>query len=167
MPAIHIISGTQGAGKTTYAKALAEKVNGVHLSIDEWMWTLFGADLPSPVDMPWLMQRVGRCEKQIWNTTLQVYNCGTNVILDLGFMKVSDRERLLNKAADLGMQTQLHFINADYQTRLQRVMQRNVQKGNTFSFEVSPVAFNYMEQQFEQPTESELRNALVIDTGAN
>lgn len=37
MGKIHLVFGPQGAGKSTYSKELARKVNGVHLSIDEWM----------------------------------------------------------------------------------------------------------------------------------
>jgi len=50
MSKIHLVFGSQGAGKSTYAKKLAEKVKGVYLSIDEWMQELYGADAPKPMN---------------------------------------------------------------------------------------------------------------------
>ena len=43
-PLIHLICGSTGAGKTTYARELATNIGGVVFSIDEWMVTLFGED---------------------------------------------------------------------------------------------------------------------------
>ncbi len=43
-PRVHLIAGSTGAGKTTYARALAEQVGGVRFSIDEWMTALFWMD---------------------------------------------------------------------------------------------------------------------------
>lgn len=91
MNKVHLVFGSQGAGKSTYSKNLAEQVNGVHMSIDEWMGDLFGMDLPKPMNLPWIMERVERCEKRIWTTTKQISVCGGSVILDLGFMKVKKR----------------------------------------------------------------------------
>ena len=100
MSKVHLVFGSQGAGKSTYAKKLAENINGVHLSIDEWMSELYGADLPKPMDLKWIMERVERCEKRIWTTAKQVSVCGGNVILDLGLMKVKNRDAFLNLAKE-------------------------------------------------------------------
>ena len=47
-PLIHLICGSTGAGKTTYAKALAAKLGAVHFSIDQWMATLYWPDASTP-----------------------------------------------------------------------------------------------------------------------
>jgi len=64
MSKVHIVSGPQGAGKSTYSKKLSEEINGVHFSIDNWMWKLYGADLPEPMNFQWIMERVERCENR-------------------------------------------------------------------------------------------------------
>jgi predicted kinase len=46
---IHLISGSTGAGKTTYASQLSERLKGVRFSIDEWMAALFWMDTPQPL----------------------------------------------------------------------------------------------------------------------
>jgi len=38
---IHLVCGSTGAGKTTYARALSERIGAVRFSIDEWMTALF------------------------------------------------------------------------------------------------------------------------------
>ena len=55
---VHIVFGSQGAGKTTYARQLASETKGTRFSIDEWMGELFGPDLPKPMSLPWIMERV-------------------------------------------------------------------------------------------------------------
>ena len=167
MSKIHIVFGPQGAGKSTYAKKLSEEVNGVHLSIDDWMWTLYGEDLPKPMNLKWIMDRVERCEKQIWSTSEKIVGCGCEVILDLGFTKLAKREMIRTLAKDLDISAQVHYVDALHSIRRRRVLKRNVEKGETFSFEVTPGMFDFMETEFEKPTEKELVNAIVMDTSSD
>ena len=164
MNKVHLVFGPQGSGKSTYSKKLAEQVNGVHMSIDEWMWGLYGMDLPKPMNLNWIMERVKRCEKRIWEMTKQISICGGNVVLDLGFMKVKNRELFLTLAEEQNILTQLHYIDASLSIRRKRVLERNNEKGETFSFEVTPVMFDFMENEFEKPTKIELKKSLLIDT---
>ena len=41
-------------------------VNGVRLSVDEWMHTMFSADLPEKMDMTSVLPRVVTCQAQVW-----------------------------------------------------------------------------------------------------
>lgn len=164
MSTIHIVFGPQGAGKTTYSKQLSAKVNGVHLSIDEWMWKLYGDDLPKPMNLKWIMERVERCEKQIWSIAKQISKSGSDVILDLGFTKVAKRNQFLKLAQEHDLPTELHIVTAPHSLRRERVLRRNVEKGETFSFEVTAGMFDFMETEFHRPTDNELNMATVVDT---
>ncbi len=164
MSKIHIVFGPQGAGKSTYSKKLSEEVKGVHLSIDDWMWKLFGEDLPKPMNLKWIMERVERCEKLIWLTSKQIVECGSDVILDLAFTKRWKRELFKTLASDQNIPTQLHFVNAPHSIRRKRVLERNIKKGETFSFEVTPGMFDFMETEFEKPIEKELMDAIIVNT---
>ncbi len=166
MSKIHIVFGPQGAGKSTYAKKLSKKVNGIHLSIDDWMWSLYGEDLPTPMNFRWIMERVERCEKLIWSTSKKIVISGREVILDLGFTKLAKRELFETLAKDQQIATALHYIHAPHAIRRRRVLDRNIDKGATFSFEVTPGMFDFMETEFESPTQKELMDAMVIDTGS-
>ena len=164
MNKIHLVFGAQGAGKTTYSKKLTEDVNGIHLSIDEWMWTLYGADLPKTLNFKWIMERVGRCERQIWSTAKLISQSGTEVILDLGFTKKEKRDNFLALAAEENLPTQLHYIKAPHAIRRKRVLDRNKEKGETFAFNVTAGMFDFMETEFHRATEEELEKAIVTDT---
>lgn len=166
MSKIHIVFGPQGAGKSTYSKLLAAERNGVHISIDDWMWKLYGEDLPKPMNYKWIMDRVERCEQKIWSLSESIAKCGCEVILDLGFMKLAKRKLFQTLAYDENLSTQLHFVNAPHSIRRKRVLERNVEKGETFSFEVTPGMFDFMETEFQSPIEKELLNAIVVNTGA-
>ena len=161
---IHIVFGSQGAGKTTYSRLVAKEAHGTRFSIDEWMGEIFGPDLPKPMSLPWIMERVQRCERRIWSTASEIAEHGGNVVLDLGFMKVADRSRFLDLAEAKGLPAQLHFVTAPHDQRRSRVMSRNTSKGDTFAFEVTPAMFDFMEKQFEPPTEVELSKSISLST---
>ena len=76
------------------------------MSIDEWMWEMYGKDLSKPMNLNWIMERVERCEQRIWALTKQISICGGTVILDLGFMKVKNRELFISLAAENNMMFQ-------------------------------------------------------------
>ncbi len=163
MKKIHLVFGPQGAGKSTYSKKLANQVKGVHMSIDDWMWKLYGEDLPKPMNLTWIMNRVERCEKQIWTMTKSIANCGCEVILDLGFTKLSKRELFKNLASEQNIKTLMYYVDAPLAVRRSRVLARNKNKGDTYSFEVTPGMFDFMETQFEKPTKEELLGAKIIN----
>lgn len=165
MGTVHLVFGPQGAGKTTYARRLADEIQAVRFSIDDWMHQLYGADLPKPLNFAWIMERVRRCELRIWVTASEIAGTGGNVVLDLGFMKVANRAEFVDLAQASKLPVQLHFIDAPHEIRRGRVLARNSDKGETFSFEVTPAMFDFMEQQFQRPTTAELSTATVVNSG--
>jgi len=114
MATIHLVFGPQGAGKSTSARELAGRVNGVHLAIDDWM-------------------------------------------------AVSRADYASRAAAD-GHASRLHFVSAPRDVRRTRVLARNAARGETFAFEVTPAMFDFMEREFEPPTQGELADALVFES---
>ena len=166
MSKIHIVFGPQGAGKSTYSKKLSKEVNGIYFSIDDWMWKLFGADLPKSMNLKWINERIERCETHIWELSKNITTCGCEVILDLGFTKLAKRKKFKLLAKEMNIPTQVHFINAPHAIRKQRVLERNVNQGDTFSFEVTPGMFDFMEGEYQQPWDDELIDAIVINTGS-
>lgn len=162
MGTLHLVFGPQGAGKSSYARQLATDIGGVRLAIDDWMGQLYGPDLPTPMNFAWIMERVQRCEKRIWATATEIADTGGHVVLDLGFMKVRNRTEFLSLASAGQHPAQLHFVNAPLDVRRQRVLQRNSDKGDTFSFEVTAPMFDFMEREFESPTDQELASATMF-----
>ena len=109
---LHVIFGPQGAGKTTYAVDLARRTPAVHFAMDDWMARLFAADMPRPLEFDWMMERVERCEAQIWSTAAATMAAGTSVVLDFGLMRKADRARIAEIAAACELPTQFHFVTA-------------------------------------------------------
>ena len=83
----HLICGPTAAGKSTYASKLVAAVNGVRLFVDEWMHTMFSADLPEQMDMVSVLRRVVRCQAQFWSAANQILATGTSVVLELGLLR--------------------------------------------------------------------------------
>src|SRR5258705_361227 len=69
---LNVIFGPCGAGKTTYAHAFARREKAVAFVLDDWMARLFGPDMPEPLQYEWMLERVGRCEAQIWAASAAV-----------------------------------------------------------------------------------------------
>jgi len=161
---LHMVYGASGAGKTTFSMALAHRLGGVHFPIDRWMQDLFGPDLPAELTVDWVGARVARCEALIWATAAELVPLGLDVVLDLGFMQRSDRERFAGLAAAAGFQLDRHYLHADAHLRRDRVMARNVDQGPTYSVPVSPAMFEFAEGLFEYPSADEQALGAIIQT---
>jgi predicted kinase len=161
---LHVIFGPSGAGKTTYAHEFARRERAVAFILDDWMARLFGPDMPSPLEYDWMMDRVGRCEAQIWSTAAGVMATGASVILDIGLMRKADRTRIRDIAQAVDLPLQFHFVTAPQAVRRARVEARNEVRGETFAIEVSPAHFEFIEGVFESPDPEELRGAIVSES---
>lgn len=150
-----LIVGSTGAGKTTYARRLAEELGGVRFSIDEWMTTLFWADSPQPIEFQWTIERVRRCEQQIMAMARQLATRGVPVMLDLGFTTKEHRDRFRTFAAEAGLGAVVHFIDVPADERWFRVNRRNQQRGETYAMQVDWQMFDFMDAMWEPPLEDE------------
>jgi len=158
---LHVIFGPCGAGKTTYAHAFARRERAVAFILDDWMARLFGPDIPTPIEYAWMLERVGRCEAQIWSTAAAVLASGTSVVLDIGLMRKADRERVRQIAEGAELPLQWHFVDAPQDVRRARVAGRNTIRGESFAIEVTPELFDFIEGVYEAPEPAELDGAIV------
>lgn len=161
---LHIVFGPQGAGKTSVSKHLSSSCNATVFSIDEWMSTLYLPDMPQPLDLGWIMSRVGRCQQRIWQTAHDIVRHGGSAVLDVGMQTYKDRMALGSLIEKEQHQATWYFVTAPAAMRRERVMRRNAEKGATFCFDVTPQMFDVMEGRFEEPTGEELAWCNLIDT---
>lgn len=161
---LHIVFGPSGAGKSTYARALARSEPAVVFSIDEWMMQLFTPDMPDPVEFDWAMERVSRCEAQIWSTAAAVMAAGTSVVLDLGLMRRGDRDRVAQIAEACELPARFHYVTAPVEARRARVLARNETHGRTLDLRVTPQMFDQVERIFEAPDTEELVRCEVLES---
>jgi predicted kinase len=162
---LHVIFGPCGAGKTTYAHALARREGAVPFVLDEWGARLFGPDVRGPIELGWMAERLGRCHALIWSTATDVLGAGASVVLDLGLMRRSDRDRVRQMAEAAGLSPAWHFVDAPQSVRRARIHARNTGKGETFVAEVTPEMFELLEGLYEAPAPAELEGAVVSVTG--
>jgi len=133
-PKIILVAGGTGAGKTTYASALSDKIGALRFSIDEWMTGLF------------------------WQALAQ----GLPIILDLGFTKKAHRKVFADWSAELGYPCELHWIKLAPQIRWERVETRNREKGETFAMTVTREMFDFMEGEWEDPSAAGIDTAQLV-----
>jgi predicted kinase len=155
---IHLVCGSTGAGKTTYALDLAGRLGAVRFSIDEWMTSLFWMDSPQPVRATWSMERIDRCYKQIWAVAVQVAGCRTPCVLDLGFSQAASRVQFYERAQVARLSVQLHFVDVPQEERWRRVIKRNAGEAGTqhLNFAVTRDMFDFVETLWEPPGEEEM-----------
>lgn len=168
---IHLVCGPIGAGKTTVACKIAEENNAIRFSEDEWLSRLFVPDAPEGLlDEPmsivatWAGEKYMRCRGQIWAVCKQLLSQNISIVLDGAAANKEQREAIRKKASDNNVDFQLYFVNAPYDVRRTRVFERNVNKGLTYSLEVTPEMFNHTEDFFQPPEGEELEGAIIIET---
>jgi predicted kinase len=162
MPTVHLVCGSTGAGKTTYATALAKMTGAVRFSIDEWMLNLFVADRPESLSLEWALARIERCEMQMWALANQLIARNIDVVFDLGLSRRDSRDRIRTLTAQTRAESKLHYLDVGVETRKARVLERLKQKAGTGSFEIDGATFDMMERFFEPPSDDELDGAMIL-----
>ena len=155
--------GPVASGKSTYSASLATKNDAIVFSMDKWMNTLFGKDIPAgsgPSNFAWFTERVDRCEEQSWQIVEQLLRCDVNVVLDWGFIRRERRDKAKQRAVAAGHKVEWHVLESDKEVRRKRLEGRNANGGETFAFQVTPAMFDFAEHLYEAPQNEELPAAI-------
>ena len=120
MARLLLVCGPTGAGKTTYSLSISKEVGAIRFSIDPWMQTLYSKDMTS-IDYTWMIERVNRCYEQIWQVSEQILALNGNVVLDLGFTTKAQRDIFTDRANELDINSELHYLDAPRDIRKKRV----------------------------------------------
>ena len=156
MNQLSLIIGPVGAGKSTFARELSQQQGAIHLNLDAWMAQLYGPDeRPAVGRMEWYIERTRRCLEQIWRLTQRLTELGVRVVLELGLIQRSAREAFYQRVDDAGLSLLVYVIDAPRELRRERVMQRNRERGETFSVEVPLPFFELASDLWEPPDEAE------------
>ena len=167
-PLVHLICGSTGAGKSTYALALCRDIGAVYFSIDEWMAALFWMDAPQPIEGAWALERVERCMTQIWTVAARVAERGVPIVLDFGFGTPALRARFGELATGRGLGVRLHVLDVPVEERWRRVQARNAGTGQTrhLDFAITREMFDFVEASWQAPDAAEMAglNGIRIET---
>jgi predicted kinase len=156
MSFIHLIEGPVGAGKSTYAKALAARVGGVHIALDDWFVTLFSPDRPGADVMSWYAARKARLASHIWAYAQVLLRSGAKPILELGLVQQASRLAFYEQARAAGIELKVCVLEASREVRRERVARRNTEKGPTFSMIVPDGIFEFASDMWQGPDAVEI-----------
>jgi len=148
---VHLLSGYNGAGKTTYAKHLEKARPAVRFSLDEWMLRLY-PDLP--YDSPGYDALAETCKYLIWDVAQQVLLGGLDVVLDWNQWSRARRATWRDNAVKAGFAPELHFVDVPLEAAIARAAQR-VADGSRGSHELTPQDIRHLAGIFERPTVDE------------
>jgi predicted kinase len=147
MPTLHLICGLPGSGKTTLARQLERDLPALRLAPDEWMARIVGSGYDE--------QRRAAVEAVQWEIAARALVLGIAVILENGFWSRSEREDFRSRAAALGAETRLHFLDVPREELLRRLALRNATLPMD-SFRVDERQLDLWSRGFEPPTPDEL-----------
>ena len=161
-PLIHLVCGSTGAGKTTFAAALAARIGGLRFSLDDWMARLFYPDQAPGLSYDWTMERIGRATAQMQAIAAPLARLGVPSVFDCGFTSAEDRAPFADWAEAEGFATRLHVLELAPEARWARVEKRNAEQGESFAFAVTREMFDFVETLWEPPTEAEARRFDIV-----
>lgn len=147
MPTLHLICGLPGAGKTTLAKRLERDLPALRLAPDEWMARIVGDGYDEA--------KRAAVEAVQWEVAARALSLGVAVVLENGFWSRRERDDFRSRAAALGAETRLHFLDVPREELLKRLALRNAALPPD-TFRVSAAQLDAWSRSFEPPTPDEL-----------
>jgi predicted kinase len=147
MPVLHLICGLPGSGKTTLAKQLELDLPALRLAPDEWMARIVGDGYDDA--------KRAAVEAVQWEIAAQALRLGIDVILENGFWSRSERDDFRARAAAVGADTSLHFLDVPRDELLRRLALRNAALPED-TFRVNQAQLDLWLTWFEPPTPDEI-----------
>ena len=115
-PRLIIVCGLPGAGKTTFANELADRVGAIRLSADEWLDSLQIERSRTTRELVEALQ---------WKLAQDLLARGLIVIIEWGTWARSERDALRTGARALGAAVELHVLDAPIDVLLGRLRRRD------------------------------------------
>ena len=149
-PTLYLMCGLPGAGKTTRARELEATTNAVRLTVDEWITHLYPKDAKAAVRD----ERRGRVKHLQWQVAERLLEAGTDVILDWGLWRRTDRSHYRKRAEALGARVKIEFLEAPLHVLQERIAARNLDLPPG-TFHVTATEMEEFSSLFERPTAEE------------
>lgn len=149
-PIVYLICGFIGAGKTTFAKQLAEKIGAVRITKDEWSIRLIGNDPTIDGYADWDHKICGLSR----DVAFQLTEKGIDVIIDEGLWEREQREVMRMRAAAIGAKAVLYYVEAPIETMRERAVGRNHSRTND-AFVISRELFDTYLPYWQPPGDDE------------
>src|SRR5204862_8256337 len=118
MPTLHLICGMPGTGKSTLAANLEREHQALRLTPDDWMAVLVGGDGRD-------QEMRTKIEGLQLNVAVRALELGLDVVLDNGFWSRRERDEYRTRAAAIGAETRLYYLDIPKEEAKRRVALRN------------------------------------------
>ena len=153
MPKVIMVCGRICAGKTTYARRLIAGNRAVLLSIDEMMLAMFGQHCGDMHE-----EYASRTERYLLDKSLEILASGIDVVLDWGFWRLEQRNRIKVFYAQHGIGCEMHLIEVPDDVWHKRIEKRNaaVQTGRENAYYIDENLARKVENAFEIPSADEV-----------
>ncbi|HLP25337.1 MAG TPA: ATP-binding protein [Acidobacteriota bacterium] len=148
-PAVHLLCGLPGCGKTTLARRLAEERNAVIFGHDERMVTRHGTNPPAEKFAAYARA----ITEELWQEAAQAVARGRDVILDWGFWTRAERDDARRRVAAMGADTVLYRVECEDAVSRARTLARTAAGGRVL--EINGPAWDVFRARFEPPTSDE------------
>ena len=146
-PAIHLIHGFMGFGKTTLSNQLAKEIPAIKITHDDFMFEKFGRD---PEDF---LNKYKIVEDFLKEKTAQEIQKGNSVILDYGFWEKETRKNYYLWAKTLTPNVFFHALQCDLKIAKERVLKRSAANQNELL--ITEEIFEIRLPRFEPMTKDE------------
>lgn len=142
--------------KTTFAKKLHRKTGVVIFTIDELMVELFKFKTNKE-----FQKRYEDTRLIIKKETKKLLTNKKSVILDFGFWKKSDREKIIREANRCGANTIIYYFKSDLATLHKRLDARNKNLSPNTPLIVTHKFLDNFAKEFEPPTKNEAELIII------
>ena len=150
MTQVHLVCGKVGAGKTTYARELAQDRSALLLSLDAWMLHFYG----EPRGREEFDAKVALCIEMMLRITDQLVTLETETVLDCGFWRRDVRNEARSRIRAAGGDPVVHYVDVPADERWARIEARNNRLDGETHF-IDRHAFELFENWFDEPTSDE------------
>lgn len=148
-PTVHLLCGLPGCGKTTFARRLASERGAVILGHDERMVARHGTNPPEKKFRTFARE----ITDELWREAGAIVVSGRDVILDWGFWTRAERDDARRRAATLGAEAVLYFVQCTDAVARARTLARTAAGGRVL--EINSAAWDVFRARFETPTSDE------------
>lgn len=153
MAKAYLMCGKICSGKSTYAEKLRRDLRAVLLSVDEITLALFGQDVGEMHDT-----YVERTERYLYAKSLEILECGIDVVLDWGLWTKRERDEARAFYKERGIPCEIHYLSVAPEVWREWIEMRNraILAGETEAYFVDEGLMGKFDALFETPDRSEV-----------
>lgn len=148
---LHFFCGKMAAGKSTLARALAEKNCAILLTEDEWLSTLYPDEI---TDIPSYIKYSLRLKHCLNDHIKALLKQGTTLVLDFPANTIKQRDWFRSLYAQTNTAHTLHYIDVSDTICKQQLQKRNLCKPEGAAF-TTEKEFDEISKYFERPDDKE------------